>query len=101
MFIDTINFSADWGGTDIKTSAALAADIFLTKIKNDGSYLWTKIFGGTQVDYVRAAELDNYDNIYLGGYYRDTVNFASDWGLIDSHTSVGAIDGYIIKIYGR
>jgi len=95
-FEGTINFAADWGGTDAKTSAG-AGDISITKINADGSYGWTKRFGGTGEEGA-AVYADSAGNLYLTGSFENTVNFAQDWGGSDFRTSKGGRDGFLIKI---
>jgi hypothetical protein len=41
-FRGTVNFAADWSGTDNKTSSEGSSDIFITKTNANGSYGWTK-----------------------------------------------------------
>jgi len=76
---DTVNFAADWGGNDIKTSMG-GYDMFITKINSDGSYGWTKSAGGSLQETGHNLAADNNDNLYITGTFGDTVNFAADWG---------------------
>ncbi|MBN1897594.1 MAG: SBBP repeat-containing protein [Spirochaetes bacterium] len=95
----TVNFQADWGGTDNKTNASPAYyDAFVTKINANGTYGWTKRIGGSQYDSGYAVVCDPSDNVYLTGTFRQTVNFALDWGGTDLKTVLGTEDTFITKI---
>ena len=98
MFQGNVNFSVDWSGTDAKTSAG-SHDIFISKIKANGDYGWTRRIGGTSSDGAFAVSVDNDDNIYIGGYFSGSINFRDDWGDgNDTKESVGLSDVFITKI---
>ncbi|HPA72932.1 MAG TPA: SBBP repeat-containing protein, partial [Spirochaetota bacterium] len=98
MFQGSVNFSVDWGGSDSKTSAG-GYDVFISKIKANGDYGWTKRIGGASADGAYAVSVDNDDNIYVGGYFAGAINFRDDWGDgIDTKESVGSGDVFITKI---
>jgi hypothetical protein len=99
QFRNSINFSADWGESDIKSSVGGGgSDIFITKISNSGAYIWTKQIGGTSFDEGLSIVCDVSGNIYITGYFRETVNFMSDWSGTDSKTNAGLNDIFITKI---
>lgn len=73
-----INFAADWGGSDVKSSAG-GLDVFITRINEDGTYGWTRVVGGTDDD--RGGSMDILGgSLFLCGYYKGTVNFKAEWG---------------------
>ena len=96
-FSGTVNFAADWAGTDSHTSAG-TMDVFLTRINSDDSYGWTKTMGGTgdQDTHVTVA-VDGSGNIYVVGYFTGTADF-NPGGAGDSHTSAGLGDIFLTKI---
>lgn len=67
-------------------------DIFLVKYSSAGNYLWSKTFGGNGFDSVSSLHVDSYDNIYVAGGFRQTVNFGGG-----NITSGGSFDGFIAK----
>ncbi len=93
LFSNTVNFD-DSGGTDNHTADSY--DIFITKYNSDGSYGWTKSIGGTGTDKGYGIAFDTNDNIFVTGYFQNTVNF-DDTGGIDNHTSSGGSDIFITK----
>jgi len=93
------NGTADFdpsAGTDNKTSAG-STDIFLTKINIDGSYSYTDTFGGTGSDLGRAVSTDTDGNVFLTGYFNETVDFDPSAGT-DNKTSAGLTDVFLTKI---
>jgi hypothetical protein len=94
-FEGTVDFNP--GGTaDSHTSAGLE-DIFLTKIKSDGSYGYTKTMGGTNHDYGQAVAVDGSGNVYITGSFSGTSDFDPGAGT-DAHTSTGLEDIFLTKI---
>ncbi len=85
----------DTGGTDIHSSTSGTWDIFITKYNLDGSYAWTKTFGGTGEDYGNGLAVDASDNVFVSGYFQNSVNFDADGN--DTHTSNGSDDRFLTK----
>jgi hypothetical protein len=82
-------------GTDNRTSNGFG-DIFLTKINFDGTYDLTETMGGTNQDFGRSVTVDDSVNVYLTGYFQETVDFDPGSGT-DSHTSNGQEDIFLTK----
>jgi hypothetical protein len=95
FFNGTVNFNTD-GGTDNKVSSG-GNDVFITKLNSDGSYGWTKKFGGSAADIGFGIATDGLNNIYTAGSFSSTVNFNTDGGT-DSKTSAGLTDIFVSKL---
>jgi hypothetical protein len=92
------------GTTDLNPSSSTASftsngvyDVFVVKLNSSGTYQWGKTFGGTATDYVRVMSIDGSSNIYLAGYFDDTVDF-DPGSSTDNHTSNGSTDVFISKL---
>jgi len=72
-------------------------DVFLTKFNPDGSYGWTKVFGGPSDNIGRGVCTDANGNVFLTGQYAGTVDFDPGPGT-DNHTEVGSTDIFLTKI---
>jgi hypothetical protein len=76
-FSGTINFTD--GGTYASPGALSAAgttDIFLAKFHNDGTYWWSKRFGGTMAsDQGRGVAVDSLSDVVVTGNFQYTANF--------------------------
>jgi hypothetical protein len=82
-FRGNVNFGLDFGATDIRSPQG-HYDAFVTRIKNDGTYEWTKQFGGAYEStsgYCIAT--DPQGTIYLSGVFTGLVNFGANFGQSD------------------
>jgi len=73
-------------------------DIFLLKIKNDGSYVWdyTRPDSGGGYDSCSGLNLDKLNNIYIAGQFGGTGSFNINFGG-GARTSVNDYDIFIAK----
>ncbi len=94
-FQGTVDFDSGVN-TDEHTATGLS-DIFITKLAVNGDYLWTKTFGGEGHDGSRSLELDG-ENIYITGYFKETVDFDFEMTSTDEYTSRGGKDIFITRI---
>ena len=87
-FEGTINF----GGGDITSNGG--KDIFVLSLNKDGEYRWAYTAGGTQDDEGASITLfDNFENIYVTGYFKRTVDFGSG-----DITSNGNQDIFVLRL---
>lgn len=77
----------------INLTATNSQDIFYGKANPNGSVVWAKQAGGTSLDFVEDLEIDDRENIYLGGFYFGTFEMGNN-----NVTSGGADDLYFAKI---
>ncbi|MGB4758812.1 MAG: Calx-beta domain-containing protein [Candidatus Saccharimonadales bacterium] len=71
------------------------SDGFVTKINSDGSYGWTRHFGGTQTDSIESI-LVHATTVTIGGAFADTVDFAAGFAETDANSlSSENTDGFI------
>jgi hypothetical protein len=96
-FTGTVNFGADFGTTDNKTSAG-GHDIFIARINSNGTYAWSRRIGGSSVDWGHGIATDPSGNVYATGFFNETVNFGADFGMADTKTSSGVSDSFITKL---
>jgi hypothetical protein len=67
-------------------------DIFIAKYNTSGTLVWVQQGIGTGDDMADGIAVDSGDNIYLTGYFNNTVTFGSS-----SITSAGNMDVFFIK----
>lgn len=58
-----------------KLSSQGESDVFVAKFQQDGSYAWSKAFGGPREDIGYGLGADKYGNIVLGGWFWQSVDF--------------------------
>jgi hypothetical protein len=63
-------------GPDKLTSQG-ESDVFVAKFNQDGSYAWSKAFGGPREDIGYGLGMDKYGNIVLGGWFWQSVDFGA------------------------
>ncbi|MDD3497921.1 MAG: Ig-like domain-containing protein [Candidatus Moranbacteria bacterium] len=91
----TANFDGTGTGPDEHTSVG-DEDIFITKYNSDGSYGWTRTFGGTNDDRGYGISIDSSGSVFATGFFLNTVDFDGTDG-VDNHTSSGSLDTFITK----
>ena len=72
-------------------------DIFVSKLDTDGHFIWAKGIGGTSWDQTNSIALDPEGNVYLTGYFRNTVDFDPGPGTTNL-TSMGFEDIFLSKL---
>lgn len=80
-FNGTVDFDPG-AGTDIRTSNGMQ-DIFVLKYDKNGNYKWVNTYGGELNDVGTEVTSDNWGNVYLGGYFSDTIDFDPGPGTLD------------------
>ena len=93
IFTDTVDFDPT-SGVDEHTSNG-NKDVYVYKVKHDGTYEWTRTFGGTGNDYGKSIAI-SADAVYMTGYFMGTVDF-DPTDETDEYTSVGSNDVYVTK----
>jgi hypothetical protein len=89
-FIDTLHFA----GYELKSYDS-GYDGFLVKLNSNGLVLWARRYGGKSSDWVRSVASDSIGNIYITGYYRDSIAFDSIHYL---KKSIGGYDMFLAKM---
>lgn len=94
IFSDVADLDPGAGATSF-TSAGLE-DIFIAKYDNAGDFVWAIPIGGTGSDYGNSIQVDGLGNVYVTGYFENTVDFDPGAGTVNL-TSLGSLDAFIAK----
>lgn len=78
-------------GEDSKTSSG--TDAFITRYNADGSYAWTKKFGGNGTDAAYAITVSG-NTVFVAGDFMNTASLEGGTGI----TSTGNYDGFILAL---
>jgi len=70
----------------ILTSAG-SLDGFISKLNNDGEYLWAHRIGGTFADAINSIDVDEANNVYTTGFFSGDATYDTDSG---EETIIGA-----------
>lgn len=79
-FDDTVDL--DPGITKALHVSKGTTDMYVVMLDSLGNYVWSKSFGHKRDDNATAVALDQADNIYLAGHFSDTIEIATDTGMI-------------------
>ena len=93
---DNIYITGTSEGTNIfgkNVTSGTTRDIFVAKLNSSGVVQWVYTAGGTGADRGRKIALDSSGNIYVAGYYENTVDFGGG-----NITSNGSWDAYLLKL---
>lgn len=94
-FRETVDFDPG-DGVDEHT-AVNDWDVFFSKFTPDGGHVWTKVWGGSQIDNASAIAIDDSDNIYVAGTFSVSVDLDPGPGT-DIHDCVNyAHDPFLSK----
>ena len=93
-------FDADPGQGVLTLQPIGTSDIFVLKLDTDGSYLWSKGFGGSGGENVAALSLDADRNVYLAGNFFGTVDFNPTPGTANVFqlSSSGNNDAFVLTL---
>ena len=72
-------------------------DIFISKLDSSGKFVWAKRIGSEKTDQPYSMVIDDSANIYITGYFSDTVDFDPGPGVFDL-SSAGDDDVFIVKL---
>ncbi|NOQ71479.1 MAG: T9SS type A sorting domain-containing protein [Crocinitomix sp.] len=86
----------DPGAAEFNLSA-INGDGFVSKLDENGDFIWTVPFSSTGSDNARGLKLDAMDNVYVTGYFRNTLDFDPGPGTSEL-TSNGITDAFICKL---
>ncbi len=95
-FIGACNF--DPGNTNFTLNGSSAGDpaIFLAKYASNGNLSYAREINGSGLDILNDFYVDASQNIYLTGYYQNTVDFDPS-GATQTLTAVGTQDAFFAK----
>jgi hypothetical protein len=72
-------------------------DVFIQKFSPDGTLIWGKAFGGTLDDGGYCITSDDIGNVYVSGFFQETVDFDPGPG-VSTLISNGLSDIFILKL---
>jgi Beta-propeller repeat len=84
-------------GVDNRTSNG-SNDIYVTKLRSDGSYAWSHTMGGTSGDNGLALTVDGTGNVYVAGVFGGIATDLDPTGTFDLHSSNGGSDVFVTRI---
>jgi len=94
-FLDTVDIDPGAGTNEF---IANVYDVFVAKLDATGNLAWAQQIGGDNIDYCHDLVVDNNQNVFLTGEFRETTDFDPGSG-IDELTAEGSMsDIYVQKL---
>ncbi|TRX37096.1 FG-GAP-like repeat-containing protein [Flavobacterium restrictum] len=96
-FSGTVDFDPSSAGTTTLTSVG-GSDIFVQKLDASGNLVWAKSMGGSNADSGKSISVDSSGNVYVTGYFQETVDFDPSSTGTTTLTSVRYLDIFVQKL---
>jgi len=84
-------------GTSILTSYG-GKDIFICKLNADGNFIWAKQIGGQDTELCRGSYSDISNNIYIAGYFFQTIDFDPGTSVYELTAHGSDADAFVGKL---
>jgi len=94
-FTGTVDFDPGVGVHELTSAGHF--DVFISKLKNNGDFVWAKSMGGPGTDVGYSIAVDASGNIYTTGYFPETADFDPGVG-IHNLTSANNVEIFISKL---
>ncbi|MBK9317796.1 MAG: hypothetical protein IPM91_02425 [Bacteroidetes bacterium] len=95
-FSYTVDFDVNLGVSNYSSQGS--SDGFLLKLDANGNFKWVNVVSGIGDDRVNTISIGNQDEIYLAGWFENTLNINSITG-VTQLTSVGNKDVFVLKFW--
>lgn len=96
-FSGTADFNPDDEGVfNLTTNGGW--DVFVSKLDNNGDFIWAKNMGSGADDVCREIILDDNQNVYLTGVFRGTADFDPGVDVFNLVTGIGNINAFVCKL---
>ena len=83
-------------GSFIRESGG-SRDVFVTKLDNNGNFVWAKAMGGTGLNELRGLTVDADGRVHIAGFFNDTANFDPDITNFELTSTIGE-DAFVAKL---
>jgi len=94
-FADTVDFDPGLGIANLFATLN-NSDIFIAKYDSNGNYIWANGIGGTSYDFGKDLVLDELNNVYITGSFKNTADFNPGVGIANLSSS-GDLDVFFAK----
>ncbi len=97
-FKGQVDFDPNGGILILNSASPTYEDIFISKLDTNGNLQWAKRIGDTLVERSNSIAVDLSGNIYITGYYKQTVDFDPNAGVVNLISALGTYDFFICKL---
>lgn len=75
-------------------------DGFITKLDENGVFVWNATFGAIAADWVNCLMTDPSNNVYATGFYERNTDFDPSSGIFNLPGNTGNTDAFVLKLTG-
>ncbi|MBK7341592.1 MAG: gliding motility-associated C-terminal domain-containing protein, partial [Saprospiraceae bacterium] len=95
VYIDTLDFKSKNGVKRLTSFGKF--DSYFVRLDSSGNFMQFKGLGNNSNDWVVSVDIDNLNNMYIAGYFSDTINFNNN--VIENyHFSLGDYNTFILQL---
>ncbi|MCT4582102.1 MAG: SBBP repeat-containing protein [Flavobacteriales bacterium] len=94
-FYGTVDFDPGTGVSNLTSNGS--SDIYILKLDAMGNFVWVKQIGGTALDQANAIHIDKGGDIYVTGFFSDSVDFNPGTDALDLIAN-GAKEIFALKL---
>ena len=94
IFFGSVDFDPGPGTFNLTSTGSW--DTFILKLDAAGNFIWAKRIGGLQFTSVYHLAIDTSENIYLTGFFKETIDFAG-LPILTSYLTGGG-DAFVLKL---
>ncbi|MBI2966624.1 MAG: SBBP repeat-containing protein, partial [Bacteroidetes bacterium] len=97
-FGGTSDFDPGAGTFNLTFTSPTVSHVFVSKLDASGNFVWAKQIGGSSYASGSSIGLDNNNNVYTTGYFRDTADFDPGPGIYNLISPSGISNTFISKL---
>ena len=95
VFQETVDFDPGEGTFELTSNGS--EDIFALKLDSDGDFVWAVGMGSPFYEEPVSVGVDGLGNVYVGGYFSNTIDFDPGEGVTNINTN-GGQDIFVVKL---
>ncbi len=97
-FTRTVDVDPGPGVVNLTSQTTSAEDILVASYDASGSLRWAHSIGGTSLDRATDLAVDASGNLYVSGWFRNTVDFDPGPGVTSLTVGSGSTDGFVLRL---
>jgi hypothetical protein len=96
IFFGTADFDPGASSTTLTSSGS--SEIFVSKLNNDGEFVWARRLGGNRLDSGDGIAVDDDGNVYTTGSFQRTADFDPGPGVYNLISGANSYDVFVSKL---
>jgi hypothetical protein len=97
-YADTVDFDPGPGDYNLTSATPGFPQTYVLKLDTNGTFIWAGSFAGTSNQQPNGLALDDAGNVYITGYFTNTVDFDPGVGVSNLTASGGTQDMFVCRL---